>query len=181
MKQYLLLCAIVLTSCSQKKDQAGNALSSDRVSSLSDSSIANSNPETDAWKLDTYLTQESPDTASIQRITSDCAVFIYPTDDQIDELTRENGEEDFSTIADDSNYYQSIAMDLLDSARITTVTASRHYIKFTGENNTWLLDIRKKGAVTWGIILFTKTKQPEIVSAIDLTEERINQYFHKNP
>jgi len=185
MTRYVFIFAIILAllaSCSRKNNPNGDTLASDSGTIIPDSAtFAKNNEEVDAWKLESYLTKELPDTTTIQTVTSDCAVLIYPTDDQIDELTRENGEEDFATIADDSNYYQSVAIDLLDSAGIKTVTASRHYLKFVGKNNSWLLDIRKKGAVTWGIILFNTVKQPEVISAIDLTKEHIEQYFDRKP
>lgn len=177
MKTSLLPFAIaVLVSCTQKNNRA------DSISTLSDSlASAADQKEANLWTLENYLAHESPDTTSVQLVTSTCAVLIYPTDDQIDELTRENGDEDFSTIADDSNYYQSVAIDLLDSAGINTVTASRHYVRFIGKHNSWLLNVRKKGGVAWGIILFNKTKSPEIVSAIDLSKEYIGRYFDKTP
>jgi len=182
MKRYILLFTIAsLVSCSRKNDQHRATLSADSATLADSMASAQNDSVADTWKLESYLTKGSPDTATIQRVTSDCAVLIYPTDDQVEELTRENGEEDMATIADDSNYYQSAAIDVLDSANIKTITASRHYIKFVGENNSWLLDIRKKGAVTWGIILFSTIKPPEIVSAIDVTKERVKQYFDKKP
>lgn len=187
MKSFTLLFTIaILASCSRNREQASDTLASANLTTLSDSTKSSNNKTEnntgmDAWKLDNYLTDEISDTTSVQRVSSDCAILIYPTDDQIDELTRENGEEDFATIADDSNYYQSTAIDQLDSAGVKTVTANRHYVNLVGENKSWLLDIRRKGGVTWGIILFNKTKQPEIVSAIDLTKERIKQYFDKKP
>jgi len=95
MKRNVLTFAIALAflaSCSRKTGQGVDTLASDSASTLPDSATSAKNKDgIDAWNLESYLTKASPDTATIQLVTSDCAVLIYPTDDQLDELTRENG------------------------------------------------------------------------------------------
>ena len=42
-------------------------------------------------------------------------------------MQKEQGEESFYAIADDNNYYQGVAIGLMDSLSIKTVTAEKSY------------------------------------------------------
>lgn len=63
--------------------------------------IANETPT-----LDSYLVESLPDTA-VQELSGAFALLVMPDEAQIDQLVKEYGEEDLSTIMDDASFYQS--------------------------------------------------------------------------
>jgi len=89
-------------------------------------------------------------------------------------MIKEYGEDDFRVIADDNNWYQSEAMALLDSLQIKTIYVHKPYIKFIGSQQSWTLNMKRKGLPAWNIILFNEEKIPEVVSAIGLRD-----YFNR--
>jgi hypothetical protein len=129
------------------------------------------------FKLETYLTDSAIVEDSIQVIDFTCAVLIYPTSAQIDSMIADNGEENFYTIADDNNWYQGMAIQKIDSAKVATFSAELPFLRFEGKDNLWTLDIRKKGLPEWNIIFFNPTKEPKIISGIDLSIEQVREYF----
>lgn len=116
--------------------------------------------------------------AEIQMVDSTCAILIYPTEEQLAQLRAENGDA-FQTIASDNIYYHGMAIQMLDSINVETVTANARYINFEGgsPSQSWTLDIRKEGAPPWNLIFFHKTKEPEIVPFVDLSRQKIIEYF----
>jgi len=131
----------------------------------------------DLFKLDSYLDNKIVDTVSLLSIDFDCAFIIYPTDEQMEEMKREYGEEDFFTIVDDGSYYHGTAISLLDSLQITTVSATKPFVKFIGTDKTWTLNLTRKGLPAWNLIFFKRNREPEIIGTADLTADEINNYF----
>ena len=116
--------------------------------------------------------------AEIQTVDSTCAILIYPTEEQLAELKTEYGD-NFQTVASDNIYYHGMAIQMLDSINVETVTANARYINFKGRTGTqaWTLDIRKEGAPPWNLIFFHRNKKPEIVPFVDLSKQKIVDYF----
>jgi hypothetical protein len=129
--------------------------------------------------LDNYLVYVHIDTNDLQQIDETVALLVYPSDEQIEEMKKEYGEDDFYTVADDANYYQGTAIGMIDSLGVKTVTAKNKFILFQGKNkkSNWTLDIRGKNAPPWNVIFFKMDKKPEIVSTVDLDYEKIKDYF----
>ncbi len=130
------------------------------------------------YKLESYIEKSKIDNSKLQNINFDCAILIYPTDRQISEMKKEQGEESFYTVADDNMYYQGTAIGLLDSLKIKTITAEKTYLKLTGEKNSWTLNLRKKGLPAWNLILFKKDKEPQVISTVGINENQICEYFN---
>jgi hypothetical protein len=115
----------------------------------------------------------------LQIVDSTCAVIIYPTDEQLDNLKFETGDK-FMELADAYSYYQGRAIEMLDSIDIGTVHGEKRYITFKrSKSKLWELDVRKEGAPAWNLIFFKPTKEPQIVSITELSKERIMTYFDK--
>lgn len=131
------------------------------------------------FRLDSYLAQNEIENKQFEIIDSDCAILIYPTSEQIDEMKKEEGEEDFYIAADDSNWYQAQAIDMLDSVGIRKTTAEGRFLSLKGKETTWNLDIRKKHLPAWNLIFFKTDKEPKIVSTVDLTVEEVKEYFDR--
>jgi hypothetical protein len=115
----------------------------------------------------------------LQVVDSTCAVIIYPTDEQLDNLKFETGDK-FMEMADAYSYYQGRAIEMLDSINIGTVEGEKRFITFKkSRSKVWELDMRKEGAPAWNLIFFKTSKDPEIISITDLSKERIMTYFDK--
>jgi hypothetical protein len=126
-------------------------------------------------KLESYLTKTIGSEA--ETIDYTCAILIYPTEEQIEAMKKEVGEDDFYTIADDSQFYLGMAIEKIDSVGIKTATAGGQWLRLKGQAQTWDLDIRKKNLPEWNVIFFNTTKEPKIISAIDLTTTEVRTYF----
>ena len=131
------------------------------------------------FKLEKYLANDQPDTATIQVIDFNCSLIIDPSSDQVDEMKKRLSEEDLSTIADDNLFYQWQAKQLIDSAGVKAAAAKKRFIKFIGTDKSWVLDIRKKDLPAWNLILFNRKKDPQPVSTTSLTFEKIKEFFEK--
>jgi hypothetical protein len=175
---FLILSAGLL-SCGRTTD---NKDKTDTVTNIKPDSGEIAKPDFDydaQFKLENYLVSETLDSSKVQTINFDCSLLIYPTEAQIEQMKKTEGEENFYVGADDSNFYQSQAIQILDSLGIKSESASRQFIKFVGVNNSWTLDIRKKNLPAWNLILFKKDKTPEAVPTISLTVEKVKDYFDK--
>ncbi len=130
--------------------------------------------------LDNYIQPVSVPLESdvIQEVDSTCALLVYPTDAQLEELKNKNGE-NFQSIAMDNTYYHGLAIEMLDSINVETITAETRLIRFLDKKGqrTWTIDIRKKGAPAWNLIFFREGKAPEIVPYADLSHDKIYEYF----
>lgn len=128
------------------------------------------------YDIQNYVTPKVDDSRT-EIIDFDCAILIYPTDEQIEEMKKQMGEDDFYIVADDNNWYQGTAIGLIDSLNIRKFTASERYLVLKGNNKSWTLDIRKDNSVPWNLIFFKRTKEPKIISTVDLTIEQVKEYF----
>jgi hypothetical protein len=177
MRLTLIIFVFALWCCS------GTSNKKDVVSSDSSKNLAQTKIDTasvavnDLFELKSYLDDQKVDTASLQTIDYRCALVIDPTDEQIQEMKKKYGEDDFYTMADDGNYYQATATKLLDSLGIKTVWANKPFVRFIGANKVWTLNLGRKGLPVWNLILFNKNKEPKIVGTAGLTTEAIDNYF----
>lgn len=179
---HAFIVLFVLMSCTSKKQQSDSKTtdsltihSVDKIELVDTSKFEYEDYE----RLESYLSKIEIKNSNFEVIDFDCAILIYPTDRQIEEMKKENGEDDFYTIADDSQYYQGTAIRIIDSIGIKTITASKQFLRLKGKDKSWDLDIRKKNLPAWNIIFFKRTKEPKIISAIDLTVEQTKQFFEK--
>jgi hypothetical protein len=151
-------------------------------SSIKDSSISEArfdkNDSLSYFILSNYVASDEikPAPSEIQAIKSACAVLVYPTDEQIQAMKKEYGD-NFDTIAGDNGYYHGLAIEMLDSIDIETVNAEKRFLLFKSKSNSWTLDIRKEGAPAWNLVFFSLQKKPLIVPITDLSHNKIIEYF----
>ena len=134
------------------------------------------NNDVDYFKLDTYLVNEVNDTSKLITVDNDCALLISPTNERIESMKKEYGE-DFFTTADDATFYQGTAIGLLDSMKIKTVFTDKANVKFIGTSKSWTLNTSRKEFPAWNLIFFKKDKNPKIVATAGLTTDEIKSYF----
>lgn len=180
----ILFIALTFFSCSKSSDnRTDEAVLDNLVAPTIDSVTSDDTTHYDyhdLFKLTSYLTKRTIDGGETDTVDFDCAVLIYPNDDQIEEMKKE-GEEDFYIIADDNNWYQGLAIEIIDSVGIKKTTTDKRFLRLKGLQNTWDLDIRKKNLPAWNMIFFKTTKEPMIVSTIDLTVDQVKDYFEVQP
>ena len=178
VKLAITIFVLGLWSCSRPSDKNVSSDGRDTFRNLgqvnTDTLSVNVN---DVFKLDSYLDNKVIDTASQLTVDFDCAFIIYPTNEQMEEMKKEYGEDDFFTIMDDGNYYQGIAIDLLDSLQVTTVSATKPFVRFIGTDKTWVLNLTRKGRPTWNLIFFKKNREPKIIGTAGLTADEIKDFF----
>jgi hypothetical protein len=133
-------------------------------------------------RLENYLSATKVVDSELQVIDSSCAIFVNPTGRQMKEMREAYGEEGLASLTDDNGYFQSNARRILDSVSVKIRDADKRFIKLIGEDGrTWILDLRKAGAPEWNLIIFNTRREPEIVPAIDLTQNKAVRYFDKTP
>ena len=166
-----------LCSCSRTTDKELNSDTPDSIGTVTVDTVEAPDFDYESiFKLDSYLTKIT-DKDSIQLVDFDCAILVYPTQEQVDEMIKTEGEDDFYVGADDSNWYLAQAIDTLDYTVIKTITASGQFLRLKGKERVWELDVRKKNLPGWNLIFFKTTKDPQIVSMTDLTVDEVKDYF----
>jgi hypothetical protein len=130
--------------------------------------------------LANYLVVENPDSEKVRVIDSTAVIVIYPSSEQVTEMEEKYGE-DFATIVDDASFYQAEAMMRIDSVGVRKIVLSPDddFVHLKSPSKNWLLGVRKEGAPEWNMIFFHINKEPEIVSSIDVTTDKIREFFGK--
>ncbi|HWY37665.1 MAG TPA: hypothetical protein VNY73_03835, partial [Bacteroidia bacterium] len=121
----------------------------------------------DAFLLKSYVVPLGKD-QDITVIKSSCAIFINPSDEQVERMKKENGEEDFATIADDQVYYTSEALNFLKNNKFDCITPDTRFLKFVTPDSEFVFDTRALVSYGWLSILFNSDSLPKIVSPADM-------------
>ena len=174
MKIRIVIIVIALATSFCATQSKTEKVLTDSVIVVNDSTLIEESEN--LFKLENYLVQGKVGGADVQTISTSSVLVVNPTDEQIAEMEKEYGE-DFPTIADDASFYQSNAMSVIDSLGINNVTAEKPFALLVGKTSPWTLNLRKKGAPGWMIILFNENKTPQIVPAIDVNREMLNDFF----
>jgi hypothetical protein len=94
------------------------------------------------------------------------AIFIDPTDEEIEAMKKDNSEEDFFAIADDNIYFNSQAMEFLKQRNIPYCFTTDESHKFiTSDNKRYSMN---KECSYWCLILWNGKSEPVSASAIDM-------------
>lgn len=166
----LIISLIALLSCS-RVDQK------DISSSTIESADTVSYQYKGDFDLADYLATGDIGNINVENIGFNCAILIYPTKEQVEQIKKQEGEANFYRIADDNQWYQALATESIDSAGIETIIVSEKYLRFKGTEKIWELDIRKKDLPAWNVMLFNRDKAPVIVSPVKLTVDDVRNYF----
>jgi hypothetical protein len=176
-----VVCLILVASCGPPKTetQAADTLAEEvEDTTLVPAGFREGDYES-YTRLENYL-PDHDDESNAQWIDSTCAIIITPNETQITHMEEEYGEE-LATISEDAMFYQAQAMTTLDSLKVRIKRADKNLLKLRGKDQIWTLDVRKEGAPEWNIIFFAVDKKPEIIPAIDVSRETIDEYFNKWP
>lgn len=181
----ILTLGIALVGCTKSVDQKLSSAISDSATTLSvDSSSQILLLDTtyidyeNYFNIESYLTRQSFESLKPEIIDIDCAILIYPTPEQLNEMKKESDEQDFYAAADDNNWYQVQAIEMIDSAGVKKTIVSGRFLRLIGKQKTWDLDVRKKYLPSWNLIFFKTDKEPKVVSTVDLTFDEVREYFN---
>ena len=170
MKELILLiiCSFLFFSCQEKARKTSN-----NNGTLSDSvivSVDNKDPYAESFNIENYLTKETPRDDETTLISENCCIFIHPDSAQIAKMkgTNKKDEDNFYTVADDINFYNSEASKFLDSMHLKRIYPDTRYLKFVMTDGSILIDTKSKISRGWITILFNTNKRPKIVSPVNL-------------
>jgi hypothetical protein len=94
------------------------------------------------------------------------AIFIDPTDEELEAMKKANSEEDFFTITDDNLYYNAQAIEFLKQRDIPYCFTTEEGHEFvTPDNKTYSVN---KECSHWCLIIWNGKAEPLSVIAIDL-------------
>jgi hypothetical protein len=174
MKELTIIFLILLVfACQSKKSAPGNTTEAVTDSEIVNIDIISIEPKDlyeESFRIENYLTTDTPEDEEITLITEDCCVFISPDSTQIVTLKGNTIEdqENFYTIADDNNYYDYEASKFLDSIKLKRIYPKTRYLKFVMSDGSLLVDTRSKISRGWITILFDVDKKPKIINPVDI-------------
>ncbi|RXM51786.1 MULTISPECIES: hypothetical protein [unclassified Chryseobacterium] len=93
-------------------------------------------------------------------ITQTCILMLGPDEEEIEELKKKQGEDNFYTIADDANYYSAEIFEIVPKA----IYSKHKTIDFP--NESYVFD-KKKSEDKWLIIDYKPGFKPRIYSLVD--------------
>ncbi|MGQ0829367.1 MAG: hypothetical protein ACT4ON_13345 [Bacteroidota bacterium] len=121
------------------------------------------NENKEAQKKETQIKDEN-------LISDACAIFVSPTDKQIDSIKATMPEEDFYIVADDNMFYISKARDYLKSQKVKIYDKeSVGVLKFRKTDGN-VSELQLSG-LFWKLILFNGKKKPTIVDITAIEDE----------
>lgn len=157
------------------------------------------------FDVDFYLDRDPIDSSAFQIINQTCAIMVEETPAQAMERmaareaewkerearnekarlewesqphdSSETFEPEMSEYQSDGDFYMMQAQDLLTEMKIPLVaTQPKPYVRLAGLKN-WTIDIRTNLQPNWTFILFRPDREPVIVEAMDITKERLAEFF----
>ena len=171
----VVLC-IVLLNCSSPKEDKGAATDRDRTT-VQPKADSISVSDIDFFDIRSYVTEDPINQNDLTIVDEDCAVLVYPTEEQLDRMEKKYGTDDFYIKADDASYYQGMAIGLLDSLKVKTISSKKSLMRFVGINKIYTIHTRKEGYPEWNLFLFKKDKEPIVIGTVGLNAEVIHTYF----
>lgn len=105
-------------------------------------------------------------------------VFLSPTLKEIYSLKKKFGE-DFSTMADDANFYRSNAINFLDSVNVSYINTENNKVFsfYSNSNNLVPISIKKKDVNYWPLILFDNENKTFEISNLSEFKKNYNDFF----
>jgi hypothetical protein len=120
----------------------------------------------------------SSSSRTVMNIDSVCAIIYLPDSSNIEKLKREMGEENFFTVVDDNNFYNSQIIEALDSLKIEVVETSETDMNFRSNNHTIFFLEKRKLSNPWGAIFFNGKDTPKVMSISDALQFDYRTYYN---
>jgi len=177
----VLICIVITIGCNESPSNGVQAAEREnpKLTKADTDSIkqaANWKAFEESFKLENYLVSSIPSNDFIT-VSHKIGIFISPDSVQIEQLKKENGEEDFYTVADDNNYFEYEAAEFLKEKKFKIVHPTNRYIKFISNKKEFYFDTKAKAARGWTAIIFSPEKgAPKIINPIDIDLEYQEYY-----
>lgn len=155
MKYFLFSCLIICYSCNKSSTQKSRTIP-----------LPKAEQYRPLVKSDTLLVAGCCNTA----------VSYIPDSLKLEKMKQELGEDDFYTMSDDANYYQSEAAGILEGSKLAVrYVKDTKYIKFI--NNMGKSQIVKTDTLSlFNLFLFDRDKLPRMIDITD-TDAEYDRYF----
>lgn len=127
-------------------------------------------------KADLYKPHVKSDTMLIEADCCNTAVSYIPDSLQLERMKQKLGEEDFYTIADDANYYQSEAAGILEGSKLAVrYVKDVKYIRFVNKLGKSMI-VNTDTLSLFNLFLFDRDKLPRMIDITD-TNAEYDRYF----
>jgi hypothetical protein len=131
------------------------------------------------FDINTYLVDFMPDSTESLILKQNCAVFIGPSEEQLDELRKQFGQQEFSAIVEDNVIFEITAREMISSLNVCNISTQKRYIIFVRPDETKIvLDTKATYSLKWNLILFHYDKDPEVVDMLEVDMIHIANYFN---
>ena len=161
---------ILLLSCNSHQNNNQNISSIDPVKTESTPPLDFKNK---SYKSLDYAKSEAiNDTSQYFLINQECALYIQPDTSWINAQQRSMPEDDWNTIVDDHQYYESIAEDTLKSYGVNVINrdGDKRFLKFVLKNNSVYTLDKLKMKDAWGLILFNEINDPVLWGGSEIND-----------
>ena len=96
---------------------------------------------------------------------------------KIEELKKQSTyEDDFYTVADDSQFYLAESRHFMDSMKVTTKDSDQRILVFTKNNGERKIIDLYSGELIWGIYLFDGKQDPKSIDIV-MPADDFHKYF----
>ena len=173
-----LTCILLFASCRNQHNE-NPTVQTDSVSLETADTIAETEPEAtldSAFIVENYLVSHKSVKNDFVFVTESCGIFIRLDSVQITKLTKEYGEEDLNTIADDNTFYDYRAAEFLEKMHIKSIYPTSRYLKFKINGDTVCMDTKSRFN-TQGITILYKTNTLPLVYGSSEIEQAYNNYY----
>lgn len=168
MNKSLIIVSLIVINCLTLKSQTIQVLG-DAVDGKNQNVKGKGCPP--YYSVEDLRVDNKIDSSLYYKINSPCAIAVIPDTSWINEQQRSMSEDEWNTIVDDHQYYQSLAEETLETNGIKVVYRfnERRYIRFVKRNGrTFTIDRAKKEDI-WGLILFNGKDDPVLWHDTDIT------------
>ncbi len=177
---FYLVLILVIAGCSETpslKNKSSEIFTDNEQFTNPDESESSNSVAFLSPDLQRFLVTSAP-ADDITIISDKAGIFVGPDSIQIEQLKNDLGEEDFYTVADDNNYYESEARDFLEQKYIKVVYPKTQYLRFkTSTGKEYIFDTKSKANRGWLTILFNPKKESPIIVSLADIDFNFESYF----
>jgi hypothetical protein len=173
----LLLITILIGSCNSSTKN--EIVTEDVYKEELSSGISSEEEFALGFDINTYLTDYIPDSTESLLLKQNCAVFIGPSEAQLEVLRTQFGSQEFNAIVEDNLIFEITAREMIGSLNICNISTQKRYIVFQKPDETFIVvDTKAPYSLKWNLIFFHYDKDPEVVDMLEVDLINIANYFN---
>ncbi len=176
--KYFLFISLLLFSCNSKSNQETQIETEEKTNEELSTGISAEEEFALGFDISTYLVEVNPDSTETFYLRQNCAIFIGPSEDQLNELRRQFGYHEFADIVDDNVLYEIVAKETLNTYNICNLSTNKRYIVFTKPDGSHIvIDTKAPYSLKWNLMFFHLEKDPEVIDILEIETQKILSYF----